>query len=519
MDKAIKHIVIVGGGSAGWLTAGIIAAEHQCAGDQGLRVTLIESPDVATIGVGEGTWPSMVGTLKRMGISESEFMRFCSASFKQGSKFVGWKNGRADDIYYHPFTVPNGYNEANLVLAWQTHFAALGFSEAMVEQAIVCEAGRAPKQNATPEYATVLNYGYHLDAGKFAQLLQQHCVEKLGVQHILDHVTQVVADDTGDIAALQTKAHGMLKGDLFVDCTGTACLLLGEHYQIPFVDKKELSINDCALAAQVPYADEHSPVASATIATAQPAGWTWDIGLASRRGTGYVYSSAHCDDEQAEKTLRAYIAQSVGMATAESLSTRKLAIRAGHRQKFWHRNCVAIGMAAGFIEPLEASALALVELSAGMLRDQLPATRALMDIVAQRFNETFSYRWARIIDFLRLHYVLTQRRDTDYWRDAARPEKIPAHLQDLLALWRQRPPSFRDFPQIEEIFPSASYQYVLYGMGFETLPGAYERRSDDLKTGLRQIEATQQRSKKFLAGLPSNRELLNHIQRYGMPKI
>jgi hypothetical protein len=381
----------------------------------------------------------------------------------------------------------------------------------MCEQSQVCEAGRAPKQLTTPEYASVVNYGYHLDAGKFGQLLQQHCTQKLGVRHILDHVTEVKSSASGSIESVHTKHHGAIGGDLFIDCSGLSCLLLGQHFQIPFISKSQFSINDTALAIQTPYPEENSPIASPTIATAQGAGWIWDIGLASRRGTGYVYSSAHISDEQAEQDLRAYLAQSIGTTQAEQLSCRKLPIRAGHRQKFWHKNCVAVGMAAGFIEPLEASALALVEMSATMISRELPATFATMSLVEKRFNDRFHYRWERVIDFLKLHYVLTQRTDTDYWRDAAKPESVPLHLQELLLLWRHRPPYFNDFLQIEEVFPSASYHYVLYGMGFLTQAGPYAKQSDDLALGYKNIAATLNRAPKFLAGLPSNRELITQL--------
>ena len=155
-------------------------------------------------------------------------------------------------------------------------------------------------------------------------------------------------------------------------------------------------------------------------------------------------------------------------------SPRKLSFNPGYRETFWHRNCVAIGLSAGFIEPLEASALALVELSAAMLSDQMPATREAMDIVARRFNDSFTYRWERVIDFLKLHYVLTQRTDSAFWRDNCRAESIPDRLREQLTLWRHQPPSRYDFYRVEEVFPSASYQYVLYGMGFRPEP----QRSD-----------------------------------------
>jgi tryptophan halogenase len=519
MDNAIKHIVIVGGGSAGWLTAGILAAQHATKTPEGIQITLVESPDVNTIGVGEGTWPSMRNTLQTIGISETEFVRECSAAFKQGSKFVGWKNGRADDFYYHPFTIPNGYTQFNLVSAWQSAYATIPFADAMCEQSHLCEAGRAPKQFTTPEYAGVANYGYHLDAAKFGMILQKHCTQKLGVKHVLDHVTHINSAEDGDIESIATKNSGSIAGDLFIDCSGLSCLLLGQHFQIPFIEKKQFSINDSALAIQAPYQNENSPIQSPTISTAQKAGWIWDIGLSSRRGTGHVYSSAHITDEQAEKTLRAYIAKAIGEKKAEELGCRKLSIRAGHRQKFWHKNCVAVGMSAGFIEPLEASALALVEMSVNMISGEMPATREVMSIVEKRFNACFEYRWARVIDFLKLHYALTQRTDTDYWRDAASPDSIPENLKELLVLWRQRPPYFNDFIQNEEVFPSASYQYVLYGMGFETIAQPYSKMLDNLDGGVKNINMTLNKVSKYIAGLPSNRELLEHVIKNGMHKI
>lgn len=518
MNNPVKKIIIVGGGTAGWLAAGLLAAEFKHKNSP-ISITLIESPDVNTIGVGEGTWPSMRATLRKIGISETDLIRECFASFKQGSKFVGWKTGAADDIYHHPFSIPNGYAECNLAAAWQAQFADRPFAEIVSSQFVVAEQGCAPKQITTPEYAGVLNYGYHLDAGKFAGLLQKHCTTALGVTHVLDHVTQVIAAASGDIAGVDTKTTGVIAGDLFIDCSGLSCLLLGQHFGVPFVDKKHLSLNDTALAMQVPYPEQSSPIESCTVATAQSAGWTWDIGLSSRRGVGYVFSSSYISDEKAEVELRAHIAKSVGQVVADSLSSKKLSIRAGHRQEFWHRNCVAVGMSAGFIEPLEASALALVELSMNMICEEFPVDKEAMKIVAKRFNEVFSYRWDRIIDFLKLHYALTERNDSDYWRDMSAPEALPEHLRELLLLWRNRPPHRSDFIQVEEIFPSASYQYVLYGMGFNMDASRLPRASDNLPMALARIRETAEKTRKYVSGLPSNRALIDHVKEHGMPLI
>jgi 2-polyprenyl-6-methoxyphenol hydroxylase-like FAD-dependent oxidoreductase len=509
MSEAIKHIVVVGGGSAGWLVAGLLAAEHP------LRVTLVESPAVPAIGVGEGTWPSMRDTLHRIGVSESDFFRECDAAFKQGSRFDAWVTGQAGDHYFHPFVLPQGYGDANLAAAWQQAHGGMPFADLVSYQPHLCVHGRAPKQHSTPEFASVANYGYHLDAGKFGVFLREHCVNKLGVRHVVDHVENIRSKENGDIAALDLRAGTIVEGELFVDCTGMQSLLLGKHYGVPLLHQRHVLFNDSALAVQVPYASEDSPIASQTTSTAQPNGWIWDIGLPGRRGIGHVYSSAHSSDEDAERQLRAYIAATGG--PAEIPAPRKLTFEPGYRERFWHRNVVAIGLSAGFIEPLEASALALVEMSAAWLAEDMPATRAQMDVVAARFNEAFTYRWERVIEFLKLHYVLSKRSDTPYWiehRDAA---TIPERLQELLQLWRARPPSRRDFSRIEEVFPAASWQYILYGMGF-CMEGA-PRASDRPDLADEAFREAARLTARMLPALPSNRELLAHIRKHGLPRI
>jgi glycine/D-amino acid oxidase-like deaminating enzyme len=521
VSEAVRQVVIVGGGSAGWLTAAVLAAAHgQGAAnttDARLHITLLESPDIGPIGVGEGTWPTMRDTLRSVGLSETDLFRSCDAAFKQGSRFNGWVDGSPADHYCHPFVLPQGYLDAQLAAAWLQRHAEVPFADLVSFQPHLCAQGKAPKQMATPEFAAVANYGYHFDAGKFGRLLQRHCTERLGVNHVLDHVVGIHSHDNGDIASLQTKGHGSVAGDLFVDCTGMASLLLGRHYGVELVPQRQVLFNDRALAVQVPYARDDSDIASQTIATAQASGWVWDIGLPTRRGVGHVYSSAHTSEDAAEAALRRYVQSTGGPAVMPS--PRKLSFAPGYRQKFWHRNCVAIGLSAGFVEPLEASALALVELSAAQLSEEMPATRAAMDIVARRFNSSFSYRWERVIDFLKLHYALTRRSDTAYWRDHVAPEHVPERLRELLTLWRHRPPSRRDFDRVEELFPSASYQYVLFGMGFRPQPGAYAQQpgNDAAADGFFREAAALTR--KMLPALPSNRALIEHIQRHGMLRV
>ena len=523
MSNSVNRIVIVGGGTAGWLSAGIIAAEHYSAENsvsEGFQLCLVESPDIPTIGVGEGTWPSMRTTLQKMGISETEFFRECSVSFKQGTQFHGWTTG-GEDSYAHPFTLPHKYSENNLAAHWQSVRDQVKFADAVCPQSRLFNNKLAPKNIATPEYACNVNYGYHLDAGKFADFLRKHCVEKLGVVHISANMTAVNSADNGDIASITTDSHGAIEGDLFIDCSGSRALLLGEHYGIPLVSKSHCLFNNCALAAQVPYQNPEDPIQSCTLSTAQSAGWIWDIGLPSRRGIGHTYSSAHKTEDGARVELLNYIATTAGEQAAADASIRKITFDPGHRAKFWHRNCVAIGMSSGFIEPLEASALVLVELSATMIAEQLPANRQIMDLVAKRFNNKFLYRWDRIIDFLKLHYVLTQRRDSEYWIDNCAASSIPDSLQELLDIWRYQAPWHRDTNHIDEMFPSASFQYVLYGMDFCTQTNPTRRRSDreTAKVAMALFSENAKRTEQLMASLPTNRELINKIYKYGFQKI
>lgn len=513
MADAIRDVVVVGGGTAGWLTAGVIAAEH----GEALRVTVVESPDVPSIGVGEGTWPTMRDTLRRIGVSESDFIRECDAAFKQGSRFDRWVTGGDGDRYFHPFMLPHGYTETDLVAGWLQRHADRPFAEMMCVQPHLCARSRAPKQASTPEFAAVANYAYHLDAVKLGAFLRTHCTQRLGVTHVADHVVGIDAHDNGDIAALQLKQQGTLKGDLFVDCSGLQSLLLGRHFGVPFLAQKHVLFNDRALALQLAYADPGAEIASQTISTAQDSGWIWDIGLPTRRGVGHVYSSAHTSDAEAETALRCYVEASGGTA-GDIPAARKLSFQPGYRTQFWHRNCVAVGLSAGFIEPLEASAIALVELSAVLLAEDMPASRSDMDVVARRFNDALAYRWERVIEFLKLHYVLTHRTDSAYWRDNVAPASIPDRLRELLALWRHRPPSRHDFPRIEEVFPSASYQYILYGMGFRPQGNGTKRpQARDVAEGY--FRETAQMAAKMLPALPGNRELIAHVARNGLPRI
>lgn len=495
----IQHVVVLGGGAAGWLSAGLIAAGIRKSNRE-CRVTLVESPRIPIVGVGEGTWPTMRKTLMTLGIEEADFIRECDATFKQGARFQQWRSDDEKDFYYHPLMLPNGFDSVDIGAAWLQSDDDQRFSEALCIQETLCELGLAPKHMATPAYAAVANYAYHLDAGKFTRFLCQHITNQLGVGHVLQDVVGIESRACGDIAALVCDNGQRLTGDLFVDCSGFQSQLLHKHYQIPFVDRDDVLFADRALAVHQPYAHADAPIACHTLSTAQTAGWIWDIGLQSRRGVGYVYSSRHQSADEAHRVLQQYC--------GGNIECKEIAIRCGHRQKFWHRNCVAIGLSAGFLEPLEASALVLVELSASMVAEQLPNDRKAMDIVARRFNERFRYRWDRIIDFLKLHYCLSERRDTAFWRDNVDPASMPDSLKELLVLWQHRAPGNADFDSISEVFPAASYQYVLYGMQRRT---ATKAMPDLMAAYHHQRRLCEEQLTRARRVLPDHRHLINQI--------
>jgi flavin-dependent dehydrogenase len=517
-DKHIKQVIVVGGGTAGWLTAANLAKKFNSVNADSIQVTLIESPDIPTIGVGEGTWPTMRKTLAKLGISETTFLTKCNASFKQATKFVNWREsakGGINNHYYHLFTSINDPLEFNLAPYWKlgTIGENKSYADTVSMQATICELGLAPKLITNREFEGIQNYAYHLDAGLFTDLLREHATGTLGVRHISANVTDVNLDVAGYIASIDTDTAGVIAGGFFVDCTGFKSLLIGKALGIPFKSVSDTLLSDHALTIQVPYESEQTNIASCTISTAHEAGWTWDIGLSNRRGTGYVYSSAHTSHDRAEQVLRDYIGPQ-----AEQLDARLIKMNVGYREKFWHKNCFAIGLSAAFVEPLEASAIFLIEASANMLTELFPHDRQAMLAVEKKVNKSFKFRWDKTIDFIKMHYFLSKRTEP-FWQDNKELSTVPDSLIESLEGWQHQLVTGYDFDNVYEPFPLDSYQYVLYGMGFEQ-ELAFNKNSYSMsKMAKQQYEKVQALTQQIQEELPENRALLNKISQYGFQKI
>jgi glycine/D-amino acid oxidase-like deaminating enzyme len=492
-----RSILIVGGGTAGWLTAAYLAKALGPAA----TITLLEAPEIGIVGVGEGTFPTIRETLRFLDVPESDFLRATAATFKQGVRFDGWLDapgaGATGHCYLHPFEPP--FPAPGLTARWLTQDPGrrAPFAQAVTIQDRVAGAGRAPKQSSDGDFEGPLPYAYHFDAVRLAAMLADRA-RALGVEHCQARLTGVALDGRGWIKGVDTAA-GQLRADLYVDCTGFGASLIGSALRSPFHSVADQLFTDRALTVKLPYVDADQPIESTTIATAHEAGWLWDIGLTGARGVGCVYSSRHLDDNGAAAVLRRYIGD-----RADEVTPRRLTFEAGWRERQWVGNCVAVGLSAGFLEPLESTGVVLIEVAAAMIAELLPHTGDV-DAPAARFNEVMAARFAGIVDFLKLHYCLS-RRPEPFWRDNADPATLSPRLAGLLDQWRQRPPSRFDFPVDTETFAYFNYQYILYGMGFVTAPSALANPADD-----RLFQRIRTYGERAARELPPHRRLVERL--------
>lgn len=511
--KMRKRVLIVGGGTAGWITAAYLARMLAANLPTGVEITLVESEDIGIIGVGEGTFPSIRKTLSRVGISESELIRDANATLKQGIYFVDWRDTpqpSCSHSYLHPFQIADQHSGMDLLPYWLLGVCGgASWADVSSVQKRVIDDFRAPKLITHADYAAPLNYAYHFDAVAFARLLRRRAVEQ-GVIHMVDTIKEVHLDSNGAIASLRTHSHGELTADLYIDCTGFRAELIGKAMGMPFTSYRSQLFTNRAVTIQVPYAQPSAPIPSHTISTAQKAGWIWDIGLQERRGTGYVYSSDHISDSQAEEALRTYIGPD-----AHGLDARVLQFEAGFRKTQWHKNCVAIGLSAGFIEPLEATGIGFAEIAGTILAGLFPWS-GQYDRAAKQFNDQMSRRYEHVVDFIKLHYCLTQRRDSGFWQDNVELSSVSDDLKNRLENWRFRPPSFLDVDLKHDIFTEHNWQYVLYGMGFQTDIGPRAGALRYFDEARAEFASIKEQGDYAVTIMPKHRELIEQVRAHGL---
>ena len=421
----IKSVTIVGGGSAGWMAAAGLVAQLP-----NLDITLVESKDIATIGVGESTLAAFNVFLDALNLKDSDWMTHCNATYKTSIKFTDFRERLEKPVSFHyPFGSLILDNKDFGLMEW---FLAKGvnpemecstFAEYYHENVWMTNANKMTdnKHNEIKNFKFRYDTAYHFDAALFGQYLREHYCKPRGVRHVVDDVVDMPLSEDGSIAYILTKGGEKLKSDLYIDCTGFKSMLIEEKMGSKFLSFSDTLMNDSAIATHIPYIDKERELESVTNCTAIDSGWVWNIPVWNRIGTGYVYSSKFATQEQAEAQFRKHLASDrmicPSKERAEAAVFKHIKIRHGVHERSWIKNVVAVGLSNGFIEPLESTGLLVTHNSILRLIDTLQ----MKDCTVNQFDiDTYNARFLKEIigykDFVSMHYALSSRNDTAYWR-------------------------------------------------------------------------------------------------------
>ncbi len=469
-------------------------------GTKDRSITLIESAEIGTIGVGEATVPPLVGYLKDIGVPEHEFMRRCHATYKLGIQFTNWCGGQ--ESFWHPFGVVGGFIDKLPAFHFWTKYKRVKDSalpyQALAPNATAGDLGKAPHSDQpSSNIGDRGSYAYHLDASAFAEMLRDVAVRR-GVTHLIDEVREVVLDDRGYIKHIETAGENKLEADFYIDCSGFRSLLIGQAMGDPYIDWGQWLLCDRAVAMPLAQTGEFPPF---TRATALDAGWVWRIPLSNRVGCGYVFSSSHRSDEQALRELRKYTGQAQSVSDPFFLN-----MRVGRRKNFWAKNCLAIGLSSGFLEPLESTGIYLIQAALQLFTYYFP-DRDFNPLLVKRFNHRMGEMFEEVRDFIILHYLLSGRDDTDFWTDC-REIAIPDSLGEFLEIYDD---TGIVETSVSALFPDTSYYSIFAGLGRlprNILPRANLSDFDKVELIIAKI---LKMNKDIAHSLPSHEEALNRL--------
>ena len=446
MADVLKHIVIVGGGSAGWMAA---AALSRVLPPGTVRVTLIESDSIGTVGVGEATIPDMINFNALLGIDEAEFLKATNGTYKLGIEFHDW--GRLGESYLHPFG-SHGVDMQGIDFHQYWLAAKRAGAAEDLQDYSLCAVSAKRNKFALPardprSVLSHMRYAYHIDATRYARYLRDYA-EKRGVVRQEGKVVDVAQDDHG-ITALTLESGQVVEGDFFFDCTGFRALLTDKALGVAFEDWSHWLPCD---SAQTVATKREGPLLPYTQATAKTAGWQWRIPTQHRTGNGHIYSSRFMDDDEAERILLD------GLDAPMIGEPRKISFRTGRREAMWTKNCIALGLSAGFLEPLESTSLYLIQEGISKFISLFP-TGDVPDVVRDEYNTQLRTEFEQVRDFLILHYVATTRDDSPFW-NYCRTMDVPDGLSRRIALFRE---AGRIFHYSDELFSKPSWIAVCVG--------------------------------------------------------
>ena len=530
MLNPISNIVIVGGGSAGWMTAAYLNKFF----GQSVRISLVESPVISTVGVGEATFSTIKLFFDFLELEEHDWMPHCNGSYKMAIKFVDWNAEKRH--FYHPFQrqeIVDGFHIGEWWLKLKNNLQAFDYSCFTVPA--LCDLKKSPrdldgrlydskvqdyfdprnafKRNMMVHHKIQFPYAYHFNASLLADFLRKLAVKR-GVNHIADDVTDIVMAEDGSIAGIVTRGHGPVAADLFIDCTGFKGLLINKTLKEPFIPFRESLLCDTALAMQVPKDIRQEGMNPYTTATALSSGWVWNIPLYGRDGTGYVYSGDFITNEEAEKEFRKH----VGPAS-DGCNVSLIKMRIGRNRNAWVKNCVAIGLANAFVEPLESTGIFFIQHAIEELVASFP-DKGFDPEVIKSYNRTIGNCVDGVKDFLTLHYCASNRTDTPFWEATKNELKLSDELKERMAEWKTHLPNPRNINRNYHGFESYSYAVMLQGLGYlpeNNLPALNHLSNINAISAFREI---RKRTEELCKTLPSLYEYLTYVRsKHAQPEM
>lgn len=471
MTEPITDIVILGGGSAGWMTAAYLGKALQGS----VRVSLIEADTIPKIGVGEATVPNLHKVFfHALGLSEDEWMRACNASIKSAVKLIGWRrpaDSGEPDHFYHPFGLLPTCDGLPLSQYWarrRLEGDRTPYDYACLREPPFLDAKLSPRR-LDGHRAT--RYAWHFDAHLVACYLRDLCKTRWGITHVVAELDHVLIDDRGFITALRMNDGRLVTGDLFIDCSGFKALLINKAMQEPFIAMGDHLLCDSAVAAQVPHDDERHGIEPYTSAIAMKSGWTWKIPMLGRFGSGYVFSSRFATMDEAARDFCA-----LWKLDPEKTALNKIRFRVGRNRRAWVRNCVSIGLSSCFLEPLESTGLYFIYASIYQLMKHFPDKR-FDPVLRDRFNREIELMFDDCRDFIQAHFVVSPREDTPFWRTNKHELTLSDNIRDKMDTYRAGLPinlvsisehdyydSF-DF-EFRNFWTTHSYYCIFGGLGF-----------------------------------------------------